>query len=293
MGYDTSNEKILRVNGVELATETFGNRNHPAILLIQGAGNSMISWDAEFCRKFADEGRFIIHYDSRDTGRSTSCEPGEPNYALRDLKADTLALIEAFELSKVHLFGQSQGAAITQLLAIEHPERIASITLGSGTPGGPGHGAADLPSMNEEIAQLFSGQTVVPEPDWNDRESVANFLVEGERPFAGGGHFDEEWMLETARHIYDRTLNLASQLTNPFLLDAGSPWRDRLAEIAVPALIIHGTADPLFPFAHGEALAREIQNAKLLPLHEVGHAQLPRHVWDSVVKNIVEHTSLY
>lgn len=120
---------------------------------------------------------------------------------------------------------------------------------------------------------------------------MANYLVEGERPFAGGGIFDEDWMRETARNVFDRTRNLAAQLTNPFLIDAGSPWREKLATITVPALIIHGTTDPLFPLAHGEALAREIPNATLLPLKEVGHAQLPLDIWDIVTNNIIQHAS--
>ncbi|MBH5316417.1 alpha/beta hydrolase [Paenibacillus sp. GSMTC-2017] len=291
MAYDYSNEKIVKVNGIELATETFGDPQHPAILLIQGAGNSMISWAATICQTLANAGNYVIRYDSRDTGRSTSYEVGNPSYELRDLLADALAILEKLDIKQSHIVGLSQGSAIAQLLAINYPDRVTTITLISSTPGGPGHQATDLSPMHEGIAKIFTGEAVVPEPDWDNRESVANYLVEGERPFAGGGTFDEDWIRDTALHIFDRTVNLAAQLTNPFLLDAGTPWREQLSTITTPTLVIHGTTDPLFPLDHGEALAREIPNAKLLTLKDVGHAQLPRNVWDIVTQNIIEHVS--
>lgn len=290
MTYDTSKEKLIPVNGVELATQTFGNPDDPAVLLIQGAGNSMISWGDAFCQKIADGGRYVIRYDSRDAGRSTSYEVGKPEYDLYDLKADALALLDALSIQKAHIVGLSQGSGITQLLAIENPERLLSITIISGTPGGPGHNTVGLPGMTPEIMRVFSGEGPA-EPDWSDRESVANYLVEGERPFAGGAAFDEDWFRATGRKIFDRTVNLPAQLTNPFLIETGQPWRDKLGNITVPTLVIHGVNDPLFPIGHGEALAKEIPGATLVKIKDMGHAQITPAVWDSIISAVLDHTS--
>lgn len=290
MAYDTSNEKIIRVNDIELATETFGDPSNPALLLIQGAGNSMISWGNNFCKALADGGRFVIRYDSRDTGRSTSYEVGKPGYNLRDLEADAVALLDAYGIQKAHVLGMSQGAAITQLLAIDHPERLRTITLVSGTPGGPGHEAGDLPPMTEGIARIYSGEAGPSEPDWSDNDSVATYLTEGERPFAGEATFDENWFRTVSHKIFERSLNLPAQLTNPFLLDPGEPWREKLATIATPALIIHGTKDPHFPIEHGEALAKEIPDATLLRIEDMGHAHIVPALWSELTSAILKHT---
>ena len=288
-----SDEQTITVSpGVELAVETFGDRGHAALLMIQGAGNAMVSWDRAFCQRLADGGLFVIRYDTRDVGRSTSFEIGKPGYGLRDLAVDAVALLDHFKVKRAHVFGLSMGAGIAQLLATGHPDRVASLILMSGTPGGPGHEAAGLPPMDEAIARIFRGEAGAPEPDWGDRESVARYLLEGERPFAGGGMFDEPWVLDTARRIVDHTRNLAAQLTNPFLVDVGEPWRHQLGTIAAPTLVIHGARDPLFPVGHGQALAQEIPGARLMVLQVVGHAHLFPAIRDIVSNAILQHTGV-
>jgi pimeloyl-ACP methyl ester carboxylesterase len=90
--------------------------------------------------------------------------------------------------------------------------------------------------------------------------------------------------------VYDRSADIAASMTNPFLVDAGEPWRARLGHVAAPTLVVHGTEDPLFPYGHAEALAREIPGAGLLPLERTGHEYFPREMWDVVVPAILRHT---
>ncbi|MDT4973741.1 MAG: hypothetical protein QOG22_3884, partial [Pseudonocardiales bacterium] len=111
-------EQLVRTNGVDLCVETFGDKGNPAILLIMGAGASMVDWDAEFCLRLADAARFVIRYDHRDTGRSVSYPAGTPPYALRDLLDDAVGLLDAYELPRAHIVGMSMGAAIGQLMAL-------------------------------------------------------------------------------------------------------------------------------------------------------------------------------
>src|SRR5688572_19649514 len=78
-------ERMIEANGVELCTEAFGDPAGPPILLIMGIGASMLWWEEGFCRMLAGAGRFVIRYDHRDTGRSITYEPGQPEYTGADL----------------------------------------------------------------------------------------------------------------------------------------------------------------------------------------------------------------
>jgi pimeloyl-ACP methyl ester carboxylesterase len=278
---------IVKANGVDLAVETFGDAADPALLLIHGAGSSLLSWDEEFCRRLADGGRFVIRYDLRDAGRSVTYEPGTVRYGLDDLTDDASGLLDALGVTRAHVVGMSVGGGIGQLLALDHPERIASLTLASSTPGGPGPPNTDLPAPDPG---LFANAP--PEPDWSDRDAVVDYLVETERPYAARSRpYDEASMRELAGRVVDRATNLEWGLANAFSQDAGEPWRDRLGSIAVPTLVIHGTEDPMFPFGHAEALAEEIPGAELLPMEATGHEYFPPHTWDVVVPAILRHTS--
>jgi pimeloyl-ACP methyl ester carboxylesterase len=281
-------EQLARVNGVELCWQAFGDPADPPLVLLHGASDSMLAWREGFCDLLADGGRYVVRYDSRDAGRSTTYEPGAPQYAEGDLIADAAALIDALGLDRVHFAGLSGGGATAQVLAIEHPEKLASLVLLSTTPGEPGRDTADLPGMDPRLESVFSDEG--PEPDWADREAVVDYLVEAERPFAGSGGFDAEAQREYAERVFTRTASLAAQTTNPFLVES-EPWRERLGEIAAPTLVIHGSDDPLFPLPHGEALAREIPGAELLVLEGVGHEYPPPRTWDTVAAAILRHTA--
>ena len=177
------------------------------------------------------------------------------------------------------------GGALTQRIVVEHPARVRGITLMSTSPAGPG--GPHLPPPSEELRALFARGDAA-EPDWSDRDATVAFLLEGERPYAGRRGLEEERLRELLGQVYDRSTSLASG-GNHYLLEGTEMPRARLGEIAVPALIIHGTDDPLFPPAHGEALAREIPGARLLLVEGLGH-ELPRWAWDEVLPALVDAT---
>jgi pimeloyl-ACP methyl ester carboxylesterase len=283
------NDHIVQANGVDLCVETFGDRADPAILLIHGAGSSMLSWDEQLCARLAGGRRFVIRYDLRDAGRSVTYEPGAPPYTLGDLVADAVAVLDSLGSTRAHLVGMSAGAAIAQLVALDHPDRVASITLASSTPGIPGQESRDLPGIADELRDFFARER--PAPDWADRAAVIDYLVEGERPYAARSRpFDEPAMRELARRVFDRSADIAASLTNPFLVETGDPWRHRLGQVTAPTLVVHGTEDPLFPYGHALALANEIPGAELLALEQTGHEHFPRATWDLVVPAILRHS---
>ncbi len=280
-----ADERIVRANGVDLCVEAFGDPGDPAILLIAGMGGSMLSWDEELCKRLAAGSRFVIRYDHRDTGRSVTYEPGAPQYTGPDLVEDAIGILDALDVDRAHVVGISMGGGIAQLVALDHPDRVATLTLIS-TSGGPGD--PDLPGVSEELREHFARP--LREPDWSDRTAVVDYFVADARPYASRSRpFDEAAWRDLAARDFDRSSNLAST-TNHVLVEGGERWRERLAEIRMPTLVVHGTEDPLFPFEHGAALANEISGAQLLPLEQTGH-ELPRAVWDVVVPAVLRHTT--
>src|SRR5919107_2658401 len=204
-----ANERIIRANGVDLCVQTFGDRVDPPILLIMGGASSMDWWEEGFCERLMAGSRFVIRYDHRDTGRSVSYEPGAAPYSLRDLAEDAVGLLDAFGLESAHLVGMSMGGWVGQLVALENPDRVASLTLISTSPtAGPSD--SDLPEMSEELRTFFAEEA--SEPDWSDRTTVIDYIVEGERPFAGSRPFDEAAIREIAARPFDRTTNPPSRI---------------------------------------------------------------------------------
>jgi pimeloyl-ACP methyl ester carboxylesterase len=279
-----SAQRIVQANGVGLCVQTFGEAASPAILLVSGAAASMDWWEDEFCERLAAGPRFVIRYDLRDTGQSVSYEPGSPQYSGMDLVADAVGVLDALRIARAHVVGISMGAGIGMHLALDHADRVASLTLISTSPGGPG-----LPPMSDELRARF--EEPLPEPDWSDRQAVVDHILEDLPAFAGTVSFDEEEMRALVGRIVERTADIEASMKNHWILDGGGSLRPRLGEIRMPTLVLHGTEDPLLPYGHAEALAGEIAGARLVPLEGVGHEVPPRPVWDQVVGAILEHTS--
>ena len=276
--------EMVRIDGVDLCVETFGERGAPPILLIAGAAESMEGWDPDLCRLLAGEGRFVIRYDHRDTGRSTSWPPGAPGYTGADLVADAGGLVDVLAGGRAHLVGLSMGGAIAQHLAVKRPELVATLTLISASPGPAG----DLPRPAERVMAAIAEPA--PEPDRNDVDAVVEHIVQRYRRYAGSSCFDEGAVREAARRMVARTPNRGASGGNHWLLESAGDVRSRLGDVRAPALVIHGSDDPLFPPGHGQALAREIPGAELLMLEGVGHQAPPRSTWDVVVPAILRHT---
>ncbi len=254
-------ERLVEANGVELCTEAFGNPGDPPILLVMGIGGSMLWWEEGFCQMLADGGRFVIRYDHRDTGRSVTYEPGHPGYTGADLVTDATGVLDAYEVPSAHLVGVSAGGAFAQLLALAFPARVLSLVLISTSPAKPI--GRPLPPVTERYREFLASAEV----DWSDRASVIEYLVGYGRMLAGGERpFDDAAVAE------------------------GESPSAPLSSISAPTLVIHGTADPMFPLEHGEALADEISGAKLLTLEGAGHG-VDRADWEMTVRAVLEHTA--
>ena len=279
--------EIVHANGVAICVQTFGDPTDPVVFLIMGSSASMDWWEDEFCERLAAGSRFVIRYDHRDTGQSVTYEPGAPGYDFGDLVDDAVGLLDHFGLAGAHVVGMSMGGAIAQLMALDHPDRVDSLTLISTGPARPGPEDPDLPAMSEQTGARF----MVEPPDWSDGEAVIDYLVHLARVSAAHSQpFEEEPFRALAGRVFDRTVNMESAMTNHNLLAGDGRWRDRLADLSAPTLVIHGTEDPVVPYGNGEVLADEIPNATLLTLEQTGH-ELPSPTWEAVIPTILEHTS--
>jgi pimeloyl-ACP methyl ester carboxylesterase len=276
-------ERMIQANEIELCTEPFGDPADPPILLVMGIGASMLWWEEGFCQMLANGGRFVVRYDHRDTGRSVSYEPGRPGYRGDDLVADAAGVLDAYEIPAAHVVGLSAGGALAQLLALDFTDRVRSLTLISTSLAVPADRA--LPPPTAEFGRFVTTLEV----DWSDPESVIEYLVEYWRVLAGEERpFDEAAFRALARRDVGRASDFRAAQNHDLLHDEDRS-REPLSSISSPTLVIHGTADPMFPIGNGEALAEEIPNARLLPLEGAGHGAY-RPDWDAIVAAILEHT---
>ena len=256
-------------NGVTLGVENFGDAAAPLVLL--AGATTMLSWPDALCEALARGGRHVVRYDLRDSGAST-VDPKAPAYTLRDLVADAAALARELDHRPAHLAGIGVGGMVAQVAALDHPDAFSALTLAGTRPVAPGRVDKDLPDHDAAtMDRLFSRSM----PDWSDRAAVAEFA-------AGGAEIlgdDPAAARATAGRIWDRTpgtepaVQMANQMGMVFSkLNCKPRWRERLSELAIPALVVHGRRDPFFPVGNGEALAREIPDARLLVLERAATA---------------------
>jgi len=280
-------ERMIEANDATVCTEAMGDPGDPPILLVMGMGASMVWWEDGFCRRLADGRRFVIRYDHRDTGRSRTYKPGHPGYTVSDLVADAAAVLDGYDIAAAHIVGMSMGGALAQLLALDSPDRVLSLVLMSTSPVVPGE--RDLPPSDASLGRFLMTVPV----DWADEASLRDYLVAYWRVLWGAERtFAEAHVRDIVQRDIDRARHPAAAQNHGRLGDDGDDRHSRrgpLRSITAPALVIHGTADPMFPLGHAEALAAEIPDARLLALEGAGHCVDPID-WEAITNAILEHT---
>ena len=277
--------------GIALEYETFGDPADPAILLIAGFGAQMLSWDSGFCVGLARRGRFVIRFDNRDTGLSTKFDQHPVDlseligaaskgdletvrslaaYRLGDLADDAAGLARALGLDRVHVVGASMGGMVAQLVAIRHPELVATLTSMMSSTGSPEVGQ----STPEAFAALMK-------PMASDRDGYAADSVASSRVWASKRYFDETAVAALAAANYDRGLCAAGTTRQlAAMLATGSLEKD-LARLRLPVLVIHGTDDTLITPSGGQRTAEVIPGAELMIITDMGHDR-PEPLWPTL-----------
>lgn len=276
-------ERTIEANGLALVTEAFGDPARPPALLIMGVMASMLWWPTGLCERLAGRGHFVIRYDNRDTGLSTSYPPGAPAYTFADMADDAIRVIDGYGLAAAHLVGMSMGGMIAQLAALRHPARVTSLTVISASP--IGVDTSGLPGMTEAYKRhAAEGESV----DWSDRVQAIAYMVKDTRMIAGTAFpYDERAARDLATQDVARARSFAS-VTNHFVIGGGDGAK--ASDLRVALLVIHGTADPLIPIAHGAALQAAVPGSRLLSLEGGGHELHPGH-WDQIVSAIAGHVA--
>lgn len=295
-------EKFVAAGDVQLWTERFGDRQDPAVLLVMGTSASGIGWPDELVETLVCGGRQVIRFDHRDTGRSSCVDFQTYPYTLADMAADTIAVLDGYGIAAAHVVGASLGGAIAQWLAVHRPDRV--LTLTAIMTGPMGHDA------RAAWTRALSGQAPDPDdlpppaPHWlrylvelaqtprTSRDEQLASAVETWRVLNGDElPFDENAARRNVELSYDRASDPAAAANHD--LAASRMSADRLvplSSIKAPSLIVHGTADPLRPLPHGEAVAAQIPGARMQPVPGMGHGffspGLPRRIGEL----ILDHT---
>ncbi|MFU1856567.1 macrolide hydrolase EstT [Sphingobacterium sp. NGMCC 1.201703] len=274
-------EKTIVTNGISIYTESFGQAENPAILLIAGATVSLLYWDKEFCERLAQKGFFVIRYDNRDVGKSTTGKPGSIAYSIEDLTDDAIHILDGYHIRRATMMGISLGGLIGQIIAIKYPERVGSLVLMSTGPWGTPD--PDVPEMDKQIIDFQLKATAV---NWDDEEATVKYMLESSQLMAGQKPVNYAKDEKRIRADFHRSINYRSMF-NHALLQGGEAYYDRLNEIKSPTLIIHGSDDKIWHFGHTDKLLAEIKNSELLKLDGTGH-ELHENDWDMIINRLNE-----
>jgi pimeloyl-ACP methyl ester carboxylesterase len=285
-------EAFVDLDDVTLCYETFGDPANPTVFLIMGLGCQMIDWPEGFCALLVDQGFHVVRYDNRDAGRSTHMpdpvdvfgvlqavgggEPPDVPYLLSDLARDAVGLLDHLRVGQAHVVGVSLGGMIAQTLALDHSDRIVSLTSIMSTPG-----PAVAPPAAEALNALLSPppQTV----EEAQEGALAKAAVWGSH-----GLYDEEEIRGRVREAWGRHYDPMGTARQFAAVVASGDRTERLHSLDLPTLVVHGTADTLIPQHGGEATAAAIPDAKLLIIEGMGH-DLPAPLWPQLVEAIAEH----
>lgn len=288
----------LETNGIRVEYDTFGSEGDRPLLLVMGLGAQMIAWDEEFCERLAARGHHVIRFDNRDIGLSTKFDDApvpdlaaltvalqegrqpEVPYSLDDMADDAVGVLDALGIDRAHVCGASMGGMIVQAMAIRHPQRLRSLTSIMSTTGNP----EVPPATPEAMAALTS---VVPP----DLEGYVQRSLDVARTIGSTGfELDETRARERARRTFERSLYPEGTVRQMAAVIAHGNRGPALEAVELPALVIHGSADPLVHPDGGRDTHRALRNSELLMVEGMGH-DLPVAAWDEIIRAITLHTA--
>ena len=305
------------LNGIDIWWQTHGDPKNPPVLLIMGLNSNSKVWSEDLIQNLVEEDFYVVVYDNRDIGKSSwvtkepflisfikilptfvieafvdsifdfifddegrfNMEADPAEYNINDMALDGLSLIEHLNLKEAHVVGASMGGMIAQVMALNYPKRVSTLTAIMTTPGFDTQG---LSGPNEVFKIAMKESFVL---NLLEKEEEALFVIE--RALTGSRFpFNENSFKEKAKKRIDQGINTSNAQTAAV---GASPNRfNRLKEIAMPTLIIHGTEDPLIPIDHGILLADNIVGAKKLILKGVGH-EIPDELLSEIIPVMSAH----
>jgi pimeloyl-ACP methyl ester carboxylesterase len=287
---------FARNGDVEIFYETFGSERDPTLLLVNGLGSQCISFRSELCEQFAAAGHFVVRYDNRDVGLSTKFADSPPDvsgaigalaagrpidapYVLSDMAADGMAVLDALGVARAHVLGASMGGMIVQTMAIEHPDRLATMTSLMSTTGDPDAGQPTTESRRLLLA-----------PPPLDRQGFIATQLAGARAWGSPDCYDPERLTANAAEAFDRCFDPAGTARQLMAVMASGARTAALRGVGVPTLVLHGDADNLIDPSGGRRTAEAVPGSRLVLLERMGHDYPPQY-WDQLVELVHSHTS--
>lgn len=287
-------EKASKVGpaGIDIVYQRLGSRHAPAVFLIMGGGSQSIAWPDAFCHALVERGLHVIRFDNRDVGLSTHFADAPPpdlpgalagdlssaSYTLSDMAADTVGLLDVLGFERAHVVGASLGGAIAQTMALEHRDRVRSLTSMMSTTGSMSVGQ---PSP-EVLREVFGGPRAIT------RDEVVQQMLRAFRAIGSPGYpADEEEVAARAGRAYDRSYDPIGMARQALAWVASGDRTERLRHLEVPTLVIHGLADRLCDVSGGRATAEAIPGAELVLIEGMGH-NLPPGLRPQLAARIAE-----
>lgn len=257
--------------------ETFGFDDGPALLLVNGLGSQLIGYPSDFCEGLVDRGFFVIRFDNRDVGFS-SRTPEDYDYTVSHMAADGMAVLDDLNIEKAHIGGMSMGGMIVQVMAIEHPDRVLTMTSIMSTTGEREYGKSTdeamaalmtppLANIEDAIEQDVVHRKIWASPEWYDEELVREFFV-------------ESWA---------RASDNRADRQYAAIIASGSRG-DLLPHVQTPTLVIHGDKDTLIDISGGRRTAELLPNAEILEIEGMGH-DIPKQSWEQIIHAITSLAS--
>ena len=257
---------IARNGDVEIHYEPFGDFGRPTLLLVNGLGSQCINYAADWCEMFCDEDYSVVRFDNRDVGLSSKLP--DVDYTLADMAGDAIAVLDAIGVEKAHVMGCSMGGMIVQRLAIDHPDRLLSVTSVMSRTGEPGFGE----SSEEALTLLMTPQP--PERGAYIERQVEALHVYGSKP----EWLDDDAIRARAAAAFDRCFCPEGIVRQMKAVGRDGSRSEELANVRLPVLVLHGSRDTLIDPSGGRRTAELIPGARYVEIKGMGH-DYPPPVW--------------
>jgi pimeloyl-ACP methyl ester carboxylesterase len=291
--------QITIPSGLALEYETYGEPNDPPLLMVMGFGAQLVQWPRDFCRTLAEAGRYVISFDNRDCGCSSKLDGVDAQieavhlaaasgdlakarelapYTLSDLSDDAFGLLTALGIERAHVIGASMGGMIAQTMAIEHPDRVLTLTSMMSTTGEPEYGQSTPEALEALLAPAATNrEEYIASADswllWHSTrypEAVQNRALAAES--YDRGHYPQGTMRQLAAIL------------------ASGPRTEGLKQLRVPTLVIHGSEDKLITPSGGERTAALVPGSRHVVIDDMSHDR-PTPLWPEICGPIIEHTA--
>lgn len=281
---------------ITICYNAFGNPADPCLLLVMGLGGVALYWKDEFVEALVHAGFYVVRFDNRDVGLSThldgqptpfiarmilpswaSIGEGVPPYTLTDMGNDGWGLLTALGVERAHILGSSMGGMIVQCMALQHPERVKSLTIVYSHSGGP--------NVKPQTWRMSMAMLEKPaSPSFEDR---VNFKVYMSSLFMGDYPHDEPSTRAIATTVLTRCPeDKAGLLRQIWAVQRAESREDGLRGLrGIPTLIVHGMEDTMVPFENGLQLTRLIDGSKLVAFARMGHA-IPKELYAEIVREV-------